>query len=130
MTADEAIFKMKEGERIMSNDTVVTDFVDGLDSDALLVWCDIMDVPHNVDDWRGVDETLDDDHPDKTEDLRIALIAKFLLTKADTDVRECTKCGNEADCIEGVCQSCVLAREMPISSVDLTRHIAKGEQRK
>ena len=61
----------------MANDTFVTDFVDGLDSEALLTWCEIMGVPHNVDDWRGVDETLDDDHPEKADDLRAALIKKF-----------------------------------------------------
>ncbi len=89
----------------MNSETFMHDFVDGLDSETLLEWCDIMGVPHNVYDWRGVDETLEDDHPNKADDLRAALVTKFLPINSDFSR---------------------LAPQM--TSVDLARHIAKGEQ--
>lgn len=45
-------------------------FVGDLPTEALFGWCDIFKVPHNEDAW------LDDDWPDKEDELRAELIEK------------------------------------------------------
>lgn len=55
----------------MDNDNFITNFVDALEFDVLLAWCDIMNVPHNAEGW------TDDNYPDETDALRSALIEKF-----------------------------------------------------
>ncbi len=42
-------------------------FVECLDFDTLIVWADILNVPHDENYW------TDDDMPDKEDDLRVAV---------------------------------------------------------
>ncbi len=49
----------------MSNFTL--QLVEDMEFDVLIAWADILDVPHDENYW------TDDDMPDKTDDLRVAV---------------------------------------------------------
>jgi len=51
----------------MTLDTLITQFVGDLNFEVLIIWADILKVPHNESQW------LDDDFPDKTDELRVAV---------------------------------------------------------
>ena len=46
---------------------VIEQLVDDMEFDTLIVWADILKVPHNENYW------TDDDMPDKTDELRVAV---------------------------------------------------------
>lgn len=56
----------------MTMDTFVTNFVDAMDLDTVIVWADILNVPHNESQW------IDDDFPDKSDELRVAVVEAML----------------------------------------------------
>ncbi len=49
----------------MNLDTETTNFVEKLDFDTLVVWAKLLEVECDVDMW------LDDDYPDKDDELRV-----------------------------------------------------------
>jgi hypothetical protein len=45
---------------------------------------------------------------------------------ADTNVRECKRCGYEGDCIEGVCFECSVSNSAPVKAVDVVINLLEG----